>query len=64
MKNILSTILLLLATMQLFADDGGSTNDYFASTYLVKLCIFANIEKETGYSNFIEHIYKRKFILL
>lgn len=53
MKNILLTILLLLATVQLFADDGGSSNDYFASTYLVKLCIFANIEKETGYSNFI-----------
>ena len=46
MKNILLTNLLLLATMQLFADDGGSTNDYFASTYLVKLCIFANIEKK------------------
>lgn len=53
MKNTLSTILLLLATMQLFADDGGSSNDYFASTYLVKICIFANVEKETGYSNFI-----------
>jgi|GEM_PF-6398353 len=46
MKNILSTIFLLLATVQLLADDGGSSNDYFASTYLVKLCIFANIEKK------------------